>query len=88
VSQTLGYGETLGTTEYVHKNRFRTVSANYSAGDTSLSQIAVATIQDFNNVWADKTFDDFIDFTLDPGTSPSETLKFNEFTVIPLGSAN
>lgn len=88
VSQTLGYGDTLGTVHSVHKNKYRTVSASYSAGDTQLTQLAIASIEDFNDLWTGKTFADFIDFILDPVTQPDQTLKFNEFTVIPLGSAD
>lgn len=88
VTTTLGFGQTLGLTEYSNKNRFRVSSANYSAGDTQLRLDAIATIEDFNEVWTGKTFADFIDFTLDPVDQPEQTLKFNEFTVIPLGSAN
>lgn len=88
VTKALGYGDTLGTVQSIHKNKYRTVSANYSAGDIQLTQVAGASIQDFNDVWTDKTFADFVDFTLDPATQPDQTLKFNEFTVIPLGSAN
>lgn len=88
ISEGLGFGQTLGVTETFNKHVFRVTNAGFSPSNISITQEVATRFSDFNSVWTGKTFADFIDFTLDPVTNPLETLKFNEFSVIPLGSAN
>lgn len=84
VNGSLPYGETPGKMQAVKNNKFRTLSASYGPSSTGLSSSASVFIDDFNELWADKTFDDFTGVVFDSTISATNALKFNEFTVVPL----
>jgi hypothetical protein len=67
--------------------RYRIESVQYSQDSTGISASAMSTFADFDDKWADLTFEDFTNTALDPEDFPTETLKFNEFTIIPLMDA-
>jgi hypothetical protein len=87
VSTIEAFGETPGKLRAVESNKFRINNVSYSATGTNVSGTIAATFADFNAIWDDLTFADFTNTALDPEDFPNETLKFNEFTVIPLMSA-
>lgn len=84
VVKPLPFGTTPGTMRTLGSNRYRAVSVQYSADTTSVTSVASATFSDFNTKWIDKAISDFTYIALDPSTYPGDTLKFNEFTIIPL----
>jgi hypothetical protein len=84
VVKQLPFGSTPGTMRTLDSNRFRITAAQYSADGTSITANASASISDFNSVWSGKTFANFKSTALDPDVYFSDTLKFNEFTIIPL----
>jgi DNA-directed RNA polymerase subunit H (RpoH/RPB5) len=84
VSTIESFGETPGKLRLVESNRFRISSVSYSEQGTSISASPSATFADFNAKWTGLDFADFTSTVLDPDDFPNETLKFNEFTVIPL----
>jgi len=81
------FGETPGKLRSVESNKFRINNVSYSESGTGVTGSIAATFADFNALWEDLTFADFTNTALDPGDFPDEALKFNEFTVIPLMSA-
>jgi hypothetical protein len=84
VSTIENFGETPGKLRLVESNKFRISSVSYSEQGTSISASPSATFADFNAKWTGLDFADFTNTVLDPDDFPNETLKFNEFTVIPL----
>ena len=84
VAKSLPFGTTPGTMRTLDSNKYRVVSTQYSADTTSVTSVASSTVSDFNSNWTDKTFADFTSTALDPVLYPGDTLKFNEFTIIPL----
>jgi hypothetical protein len=71
-----GFGSLIGSTEYAETSRFRVKSAAYTESDISLSYSVSALVEDFNDIWTDKTIEDF--------NTALSNVAFNEFTVIPL----
>lgn len=84
VAKPLPFGTTPGTMRNLDSNRYRVVSVQYSGDSTAVTSVASSTIADFNAKWSGKTFANFKSIALDPTLYPSDTLKFNEFTIIPL----
>lgn len=78
------FGETPGKLRTVESNKYRINSVSYSAESTSINAKIATTFSDFNALWNGLTFADFTNTALNPVEFPNETLKFNEFTVIPL----
>jgi hypothetical protein len=87
VSTIEAFGQTPGKLRTVESNKFRINSVSYSATGTSVVGSIAASFADFNALWTGLTFADFTNTALDPEDFPNEALKFNEFTVIPLMSA-
>ncbi len=87
VSTIQAFGATPGKLRTVESNRFRINNVSYSATGTGVTGSIAATFADFNALWTDLTFADFTNTALDGDDFPNESLKFNEFTVIPLMSA-
>lgn len=83
-SDVLPFGSTPGSLRTVDSNKYRIASVNYNVDNTTITAKPSALFSDFNAKWAGKTFVDFKTTALDPTLYPDETLKFNEFTVIPL----
>jgi hypothetical protein len=84
VAKPLAFGETPGTMRTVSSNRYRITAVQYSADTTGITASAGVLFSEFNSVWTGKTFANFKSIALDPALYPNETLKFNEFTIIPL----
>lgn len=84
VADALSFGDTPGRMRAYGSNKYRINQVSYSVGGTSISGTGCASFADFNAKWAGKTFTNFKSIALDPLLYPSDSLKFNEFTVIPL----
>lgn len=82
------FGQTIGRTELMDSNKFRIESASYSESSVSIEATACVRISEFNAKWTGKTFTDFKGIALDPLVYEDQSLRFNEFTVIPLMEAN
>lgn len=80
----LAFGETPGTMRNVDSNRYRITSVQYSPEVASITAQASVMFSEFDTIWSGKTFANFKSIALDPAIYPDETLKFNEFTIIPL----
>lgn len=78
------FGSTPGKVLKVDSNKYRITSVNYSVDTTSFIAKPIASFADFETVWDGKAFSDFETTALDPDLYPNNTIKFNEFTVIPL----
>jgi hypothetical protein len=87
VSTVQAFGDTPGKLRSVESNKFRINSVSYSATSTNVTGKPSATFADFDAIWDGLTFADFTNTALDGEELPNEALKFNEFTVIPLMSA-
>jgi hypothetical protein len=83
VSSGFNFGENIGSIQTIGLNEYRITSANFSEGSVSLISSAAFTIDQWNTIWDDLTFEDFEDTVLDPELFPDDALRFNEFTVIP-----
>jgi hypothetical protein len=81
------FGSTNGSTQFTKSNRFRIVSASYGPGNASITATPCADFTDFNAIWTGLDFADFTAVALNPATYPSDALKFNEFSIIPLMGA-
>ena len=88
IAQGGAFGSSIGSVESNSSNKFRIESASYSESSVSLEASNCARVSDFNAKWSGKTFADFTGIALDPATYEDESLRFNEFTVIPLMEAN
>jgi hypothetical protein len=84
VAKPLLFGETPGTMRTVNSNRYRISAVQYSSDSTGVTANAAVKFSEFDSIWSGKTFANFKSIALDPATYPDQTLKFNEFTVIPL----
>lgn len=78
------FGETPGKIRTVESNKYRINSVNYAVDSTSISATPCSSFTDFNTLWTGLTFEDFTNTALDPVEFPLESMKFNEFTIIPL----
>lgn len=84
VDDNLVFGETPGSMRTVGSAKYRIESVQYSQDVTNVTASAMSTFADFEVKWDGLTFADFTNTALDPDDFPTETLKFNEFTIIPL----
>lgn len=84
VSTVEPFGSTPGKIRTVNNNKYRITSVNYGADTTSLTAKPVTSFTDFDDLWTGQTFSDFKSTALDPALYPESSMKFNEFTVIPL----
>lgn len=80
------FGTTPGKLRTFGNNSYRINTVNYGVNNTTVTASPSSTFTQFNSKWSGKTFTNFKDYILDPITYPDETLKFNEFTVMPLMS--
>jgi hypothetical protein len=81
------FGTTAGLMRSVESNKYRINTVGFSPGSTNITAGPCASFADFNNKWDGLTFEDFTNTALDPVELPDQTLKFNEFTIIPLMNA-
>lgn len=84
VSTVEPFGSTPGKIRTVGSNKYRITSVNYGVDSTSITAKPVASFTDFATVWEGKSYADFKATALDPAIYPENTLRFNEFSVIPL----
>lgn len=82
VSQGLEFGD-VGSMFIAGLNKYRIESLSFNDSSISLVASPSFTIEEWNQIWATKTFEDFETTILDPELFPEETLRFNEFTIIP-----
>ena len=87
IADSVQFGSANGSTQSIKSNRFRTVSASYGPGNASITATPCADFTDFNAIWTGLTFVNFTNVALNPATYPSDALKFNEFSIIPLMGA-
>jgi hypothetical protein len=82
VAQGLQFGD-IGSMFIAGLNKYRIESLSFN--DSSISLVATPSfiIEEWNEIWDGKTFEDFETIILDPELFPEETLRFNEFTIIP-----
>ena len=78
------FGSTPGKIRTVDSSKYRITSVNYGVDTTSFTAKPVTNFTDFDDLWAGKSFSDFKSTALDPALYPESSMKFNEFTVIPL----
>jgi hypothetical protein len=64
-------------------NKYRLTTASFSPSSVSVTASASLTINEWNEIWNELTFEDFENTVLNPEIFPEETLKFNEFSIIP-----
>jgi hypothetical protein len=84
VDDNLVFGETPGSMRTVGSAKYRIESVQYSQDNTSVTGAAMSTFADFEAKWSGLTFANFTSTALDPQYFASDSLKFNEFTIIPL----
>ncbi len=87
VSKSQLFGQTPGRLRTVESNKFRINNVSYTQTENAITGTPSASFADFNALWTGLKFEDFTNTALDPAEFPNETLKFNEFTVIPLMKA-
>nr|DAW17358.1 MAG TPA: tail protein [Caudoviricetes sp.] len=78
------FGSTPGLIRTSENNKFRIKSVSYSAEGTNITAEPATMFSNFTSLWTGKTFNDFKATMLDPAVYPSQAMKFNEFTVVPL----
>jgi hypothetical protein len=78
------FGETLGGIVTRGSNKYRITSVGYTAESATITGKPCASFSDFEAIWNGLDFDQFTATALDPNVYPTEALKFNEFSVIPL----
>jgi hypothetical protein len=77
------FSDDIGSLQTVGLNQYRINTASFSESSISITSSALLSIDQWNNIWTDATFEDFDDTVLDPDLFPDEALKFNEFSIIP-----
>ena len=80
----VSFAETIGSIIEHESNKYRITSISYGPGSATMAATPAAMVSDFDSKWTGKTFEDFTSIALDPTLYPDDSLKFNEFTVIPL----
>ncbi len=81
VTDEVPFGSTPGSIISTANNKFRITSVSYAPASAGISAVPCATIADFNALWSGKTFANFTT------VMSAKTIKFNEFTVVPLMGA-
>jgi hypothetical protein len=64
-------------------NQYRIETASFTDASTNLKSSPNLSFTEWNAIWSGKTFNNFKSVAKDPALYPNESLKFNEFTVIP-----
>jgi hypothetical protein len=77
------FSDDIGSLQTVGLNQYRINTASFSESSISITSSALLSIDQWNSIWIDATFEDFNDTVLDPDLFPDEALKFNEFSIIP-----
>jgi hypothetical protein len=77
------FSDDIGSMQIIGLNQYRTSSASFGQSSVSLQSTTSLSLAEWNEIWADKTFEDFEDTVLDPELFPEDALRFNEFSVIP-----
>jgi hypothetical protein len=73
---------TIGSVIEYDRSKYRIDTATFSANDKSVTGVSISPFPDFNAIWEGKTF---ADFTSTMGTAgDTDSISFNEFTIIPL----
>ena len=82
LSEGMNFGD-IGSMFISGLNKYRIESLLFNESSVSLVASPSFTIEEWDEIWDTKTFEDFETTVLDPDLFPEDTLKFNEFTVIP-----
>lgn len=77
VASGVSFGSSIGSLQSVDSNIYRISSISFGAGPSSLTSVPMARISDFNTAWSGSSFAQF-------DTAMTPTLRFNEFSIIPL----
>lgn len=77
VATGVSFGTTIGALQAIDNNIYRISNISFGAGPSGLTSLPAAKFSNFDGVWAGKTFAEF-------NTAMGSTLKFNEFSIIPL----
>jgi len=77
VASGVQFGTSIGSLQSIDNNTYRISNISFSPSVSNLTSSPHATIGSFNALWTGKTFTQF-------NTAMSSTLKFNEFSIIPL----
>lgn len=77
VATGVSFGSSVGSLQAVDSNIYRINSIGFGPGPSSLSSTPIAKISDFNSKWTGSTFAQF-------NSAMTATLRFNEFSIIPL----
>jgi hypothetical protein len=77
------FTDDVGSMQTIGLNTYRVNSANFSESSINLVSSASVTIEEWNAIWSGKTFQTFTNTVLDVDLFPDQTLRFNEFTIIP-----
>jgi hypothetical protein len=75
------FGETPGSIISTNNNKFRIGSVSYSPASATITATPVSDVADFESIWSGKTFANF------NSLMSGKSIKFNEFTVVPLMGA-
>lgn len=81
------FGNSIGSVFNYESNKYRLSSIQFSESNATIDAVGCARFSDFNAKWSGKTFTNFKSIALDPTLYPTQALKFNEFSVIPLMEA-
>lgn len=73
----VAFGTSVGSMQQIDNSIFRMSNISFGPGQSSMTSIPITRISDFNATWTGKTFAQF-------ETAMGSTLKFNEFSIIPL----
>lgn len=71
------FGSTVGSLQEIDNNIYRINTVSFGPGATSLTSVPASRLSSFNANWVGGTFATF-------NSGVGATLKFNEFTIIPL----
>jgi hypothetical protein len=82
ISEGMSFGD-VGSMFISGLNKYRVESLSFNDSSVSLVASASFIIDEWNEIWAESTFEDFENLVNDPALFPEEQLKFNEFTIIP-----
>jgi hypothetical protein len=81
VTDAVQFGETPGSIISANNNKFRIGSVSYSPASATITATPVSGVADFESIWSGKTFANF------NSLMSGKSIKFNEFTVVPLMGA-
>jgi hypothetical protein len=76
------FGE-IGSTIKYGLNNYRVETASFNPSSVSVAASAYLSLDEWNDIWTGKTFDNFKTTVQNPSLFPEDQLRFNEFSIIP-----